>query len=234
MEIKTAEFKQIFFGELDKELLPLGFKYIKSQHGYILKNKENWCFRFLIDCTGWYGKGVTTKISARNLLLADTFDKICGTQKREGLRIWGVYPLISDFLGQQLSEKLLETFHIRPFEEDILRTARLWLEYFQNIGMPFVEKITTDKSFALKLVIEYENSFFFPERCHYLPIMYKQANIPIKDIEILCNKLEREFDSFTQLAYFSKEYHKQWVEEYYKVKDAIINGKINLGLRTSK
>jgi len=39
MDIKTDEFKQIFFGELDKELLPLGFKYVESKHGYILKKK---------------------------------------------------------------------------------------------------------------------------------------------------------------------------------------------------
>ena len=226
MEIKTNEFKQIFFGELDKKLLPLGFKYVKSQYGYILKDKENWCFHFLIDCTGWYGKGITTTISARNLLLADIFNKICGTKNKEGLKICGVYSLISKFLGQQLSEKPLATFFLRPFEEDILKTTQLWLEYFENIGMPFVEKITTDKNFALKLVFEYENSFFFPERCHYLPIMCKQANMLTKDIEILCNKLESEFDDFTKLDHLSEEYHKQWVEEYYKVKDAVINGKM--------
>ena len=131
MDIKINEFKQIFFGELDKELLPLGFKFVKSKHGYILK-KGNWHFHFLIDCVRWSDSiGITTKISAENRLFNKIFNKICGTNYKNGLLIWGEYPLISKFLEQQLSEEPLGTFVV-CLEEDILKTTRLWFVYFRN------------------------------------------------------------------------------------------------------
>ena len=226
MDIKIDEFKQYFFGKLDKKLLPLGFKYVKSQHGYILK-KENWHFRFLIDCTKWTNSiRVQTKISARNLMVEKTFNKLCGT-KYEGLKIWGEYPLISDFLVQQLSEEPLSVFHVHS-EDEIQKTTQLWIEYFQNIGIPFVERIITDRYFALDIVRKYEKSFFFPDRCHYLPVMCKQLEMDTNDIEKICNELETGFNEFTKLKHFQspKEYHKRWLGEYYTVKDAVLNEKM--------
>jgi hypothetical protein len=226
MDIKINEFKLKFFGELDKELLPLGFKYVKSKHGYILK-KQKWYFRFLIDCVKWSTSiGITTKIRARNLSLDDTVNKICGTKNKE-FNIWGEYPLISKLLEQQLSEKPLSTFYVRS-EEDILKTTRLWIEYFQSIGMPFAERVMTDRNFILDIVLKYNKLFFFPNRCHYLPVMCKQLEMSANDIEVICNDLETRFSDFTKLDHFQspEEYHKRWLGEYYKVKDAVINDKM--------
>ena len=223
MDIKIDEFKQIFFGELDKVLLPLGFKYVKNQYVYVFKNKENWYFRFLIDCTKWSNSiGVQTKISARNLLLEKTFNEICGT-KQKGLKIWGEYPLISKFLEQQLSEKPLSTFWVRS-KEDILKTARLWIEYFQNIGVSFVEKITKDKNFALQIVINSKAGIITYDRHRYLPIMCKNAGMDNEEIEKLCIELEKEIDVINKECPFAEEFKKRWVEEYYKVKNKILNG----------
>ena len=225
MDIKIDEFKQLFFSELDKKLIPLGFKYVKSKHGYLLKNKENWNFRFLIDCVKWRTSiGITTKISTRNLLIEKTFNKLCGT-KYEGLKIWGEYPLISKFLGQQHSEKPLSTFCVCSVE-DISKITQSWFEYFENIGIPFIERITTEKHFSLNVVLEYEKTFFFPDRCRYLPIMCKQQEMSSKEIELICDDLESEFDDFLKLEHLSKEFQERWVSEYYKVKNFVLNNEL--------
>ena len=222
MEIKIDEFKQIFFGELDKVLLPLGFKYIKSQYGYVLKNKENWYFLFLVDCTKWSNSiGVQTKISARNLLLEKTFNEICGT-KYKGLKIWGVYPTISDFLGQKHPYKI-ESFLSIYSETDIQKGAEIWLRYFKNIGVPFVEKITRDKNFALQIVLENRGVMTY-DRHRYLPIMCKEAEMDSKEIEKICVELEKDIDDINKKCPFDEEFKKRWVEEYYMVKNNILNG----------
>ena len=76
MDIKIDEIRQKFLGELDRELFPLGFKYVKSKHGYILK-QENWYFHFLIDCVKWSTSvHITTKVIAENLLINGDFYKL--------------------------------------------------------------------------------------------------------------------------------------------------------------
>ena len=48
------------------------------------------------------------------------------------------------------------------------------------------------------------------------------------DIEAMCTNLETGFKDFTKLDHFKspEEYHKRWLGEYWKIKDAVINGKI--------
>ena len=222
MELKIDTLRQKFLGELDRELFPLGFKYVKSKHGYILK-QENWYFHFLIDCVKWSTTvHITTQVIAEDLLIKDIFNKICGTNYNRGLSIWGGYSLISEFLEQQLSEEPVIDFFVDS-EEDILKTTQQWLGYFKNIGMPFVERMMTDKDFAINLVLGFQKSFFFPDLCRFLPIMCKQANMPTKEIELLCNNLESKLNDL-KLAHFSKKDHKRWIEEYGKVKEVVLKG----------
>jgi len=220
MDIKIDKFKQLFFDELDRVLLPLGFKYVKNKHGYILKNKDNWYFRFLVDCTKWSNSvSVQTKISAINLILKKTFNEICETN-HEGLKIWGVYPTINNFLEQELLYKPEQSLYIY-LEEDIQKVAKAWLTDFENIGIPFMEKITNDCNFALQLVVEGRGTILY-DRYRYLPIMCKEAKMSNEDIEKLCTELEKDIDDINNSCPFSEEYKKKWIEEYYKVRDTIL------------
>jgi len=225
MDLKIDEFKQIFFGELDKKLLPLGFKYVKSQHGYILK-KENWHFRFLVDCTKWtHSISVQTKISARNLIVEKTFNELCGT-KYEGLKIWGVYPTIADFLEQQYADtEKPEQFLCIYSKGDILKTAGIWLNYFENTGLPFIDKIITDKNFSFQLVLKGRYVLVY-DRYRYLPIMCKQFGMNNEEIEAICIELEKGIDEINENCPFSDEFKEKWVNEYYTVKDAVLNEKM--------
>jgi hypothetical protein len=222
MGINIDEFRQRFFGELDKKLLPLGFKYIKSKHGYVLRSKENWYFHFLVDCVKWGTSiSVQTKISAKNLLWERTFNEICKT-KYEGLKIWGVYPGISEFLDRTLPYKPEQSLFIYS-EADIQKAAETWLIYFQDIGMPFMERITKDSSFSLQIVIKGRGIASY-DRHRYLPIICKETGMDNKEIEKLCAGLEKEIDDINRNCPFSEEFKARWVEEYYKVKNNILNG----------
>jgi len=181
----------------------------------------------LIDYTKWKTIGVQTKISARNLVVEKIFNKLCET-KEEGVKIWGEYPLINNFLGLKYTDKEKPQSFLYIFKNstnEIQQSAGIWLNYFKNIGIQFIDKIITDKNFSLQLVLKGKGVMVY-DRYRCLPIMCKQYGMSNEEIEVICIELEKEIDEINETSSRSDEFKARWVNEYYIVKNAVINGKM--------
>ena len=79
MDIKIDDFKKVFFAKLDEFMRPLGYKYVKSKHGYILKDKNGWEILVFILPTKWSSSiGITTSVYAKNKNVNKLIKKMTG------------------------------------------------------------------------------------------------------------------------------------------------------------
>ncbi len=222
MELRIDRFKPIFLNELDKVLLPSGYKYIKSRTSYVIKNRNNWELEVTLDCLKWSSHiSIQTKASALDRSLTKILQKIIGRDVE--LLYWGVLPTISRFLDLNGSEPK-QWLEVRS-EDEIVPVAEKWIDDFEHIIIPFFDRITTDPKFALEIVEQFPDSFFFPDYARCLPMLCALQDMYKTDISRKCNQLVDEnkhyFTSYRAINQINAEFEK-WTKEYYEIKDFVL------------
>ena len=216
MDIKIDDFKKVFFAKLDEFMRPLGYKYVKSKHGYILKDKNGWEILVFILPTKWSSSiGITTSVYAKNKNVNKLIKKITGYSD---FQIGGTLQIISKFIGLGDINKGIHSITLHFKNADINNTAVLWLKNFKRVGIPYIDIITTDNHFAFNILRQYKRSFYFPDRINNTLVLGYLLKIDKNKMLEIFKEFENEFDSYKKETEQSDTAFDKWTSNYYKIK----------------